>query len=74
VPFVPHLFWVGLGVLLAFSAVYSRRMYTSRCTLLNWRIALVPLVDMALLYHESFWFVEGLLAPPADAPGRARSR
>jgi len=72
VPFVPHLFWLGLGVLLAFSAVYSRRMYTSRRTLLNWRIALVPLVDIALLYHESFWFIEGLLAPPADASGRTR--
>jgi hypothetical protein len=24
-------------------------------------------VDVALAYYETFWFVEGLLMPPADA-------
>jgi hypothetical protein len=47
-------------------------MYTTRCTLLDGRILLVPFVDVALLYYESCWFIEGLLTPPADAPRRTR--
>lgn len=71
-PFLPHLFWPGLGVLLAFSLIYNRRMYLSRETLLNARVLLVPWVDIALLYYETAWFVEGLLTPPADSSRRAR--
>lgn len=66
-PFVPHLFWPALALFLAYSFFYSKRLYTTRCTLCDPHILLVPLVDIALLYHESFWFIEGLLTPPADA-------
>jgi glycosyltransferase involved in cell wall biosynthesis len=66
-PLVPHLFWEGLFLLFAFSFLNSRRMYTSKSTLLNPRILLLPFVDVALAYYETFWFVEGLLMPPADA-------
>jgi glycosyltransferase involved in cell wall biosynthesis len=66
-PLVPHLFWVGLAFLLSFSLANSWRMYTSQSTLLNPRILMLPLVDVALVYYEAFWFVEGLLTPPADA-------
>lgn len=66
-PFVPHLFLCGLSLLFAFSLANSWRMYTSRSTLLNPRVLLLPFVDVALVYHEAFWFLEGLLTPPADA-------
>ncbi len=66
-PFIPHLFWLGLGLLVAFSLANSWRMYTTRSTLLNPRILLLPFVDAALVYHETFWFIEGLLTSPTDA-------
>lgn len=69
-PLIPHFQGLGSAFLLAYSFVYSRRMYTTRCTLLDWRILLVPFVDIALLYHESFWFVEGLLSQPAGVRRR----
>lgn len=69
-PLIPHLLWIGLGFQLLFSCVNSWRMYTSRSTLLNPRILLLPFVDIALIYHETFWFIEGLLAPPADAKAK----
>ncbi len=67
IPFIPHLFWGGVVLLFVFSLANSWRMYTSRSTLLNSRILLLPFVDIALVYHETFWFIEGLLTPPADA-------
>jgi len=69
IPLIPHLFWPGVALLFAFSLANSWRMYTTRSTLLNARILLLPLVDAALVYHETFWFIEGLLTPPADAKG-----
>jgi hypothetical protein len=27
---------------------------------------LVPFVDIALIYYETFWFIVGLFKPPAD--------
>jgi glycosyltransferase involved in cell wall biosynthesis len=69
-PFVPYLFWLSVASFLVFSLVYSRRMFTSRCTLFDRRIWLVPFVDWALIYYETFWFLEGLLTPPADAESR----
>ncbi len=71
-PVVPHLFVASLALLFAYTLAYSKRMYTTRCTLLDGRILLVPFVDVALLYYESCWFIEGLLTPPADAPRRTR--
>lgn len=66
-PFLPYLHWPALALLLAYSFFYSKRLYTTRCTLRDPHILLVPFVDVALLYHESFWFLEGLVTPPADA-------
>ena len=57
----------GLALQLAFSLANSWGMYASRSALLNWRILLLPFVDVALLYYETFWFIEGLFTRPADA-------
>ena len=66
-PLVPHFFWFGMAILLAFSLANSWRMYRARSTLLNPYILMLPLVDVALVYYETFWFIEALLTPPADA-------
>jgi glycosyltransferase involved in cell wall biosynthesis len=73
-PLVPHYFVESMILFLVFSLVYSRRMFTTRCTLINWRIFLVPVIDVALIYHETFWFIEGLVTPSADAITRSRSK
>ena len=67
IPLIPHLFWIGASLLFAFSLANSWRLYTSRSTLLNPRILLLPFADIALVYYETFWFIKGLLTPPADA-------
>ena len=67
IPLIPHLFWAGLALLFAFSLANSWRMYTTRRSLLTFRILVLPFVDVALVYYETFWFIEGLLTPPADA-------
>lgn len=72
-PFVPHLFWFSVMMFIMYSLVCSRRLFTTRCTLFDSRIALVPFVDLALIYYETFWFVEGILAPPADAASRSKN-
>ena len=69
IPFVPHLHVVGLMLLLLFSFMNSRAMYTSPSAFVNWRILAVPFVDIALVYFEAFWFVESLLTPGADSKG-----
>lgn len=66
-PLVPHLFGAGVVLILLFSLANSWRMYTSRTTLLDPKILLLPFVDAALVYYETYWFVESLLTPPADA-------
>ncbi len=65
-----YFFWPVLAIFAAYTLAYSKRMYTTRHTLLNPRILLVPFVDAALLYYETYWFAEGLLTPPADAVRR----
>ncbi len=54
-------------LLLLFSFIPSRRMYTEKLTLFNWRIFLVPFVDVALIYYEAFWFFEGIISVPTDS-------
>jgi glycosyltransferase involved in cell wall biosynthesis len=51
---------------LILSAINSYRMYIEKSTLLDRRIFLVPLVDIALMYYETFWFIYGLIVPPID--------
>jgi len=71
VPFIPSLFWPGVVLLLLFSVANSWRMYVSRSTLLNPRVLALPFVDIVLVYYETFWFVEGLVTPSADAKSSA---
>ena len=70
-PLVPNLHVAGLLILVLYSALNSRPMYTHRCTLSDWRILTVPLLDICLVYYETFWFIEGLLTPAADALQRS---
>jgi len=61
------VFWAGVLVQLAFSLYYNKTIYLSPKSRMDVRILLVPWIDIALLYFETFWFIEGLLTSPADA-------
>lgn len=67
IPLVPHLHGVGVVCLILYSMLNSRPMYTHRSTLSDWRILAVPVLDICLVYYETFWFIESLLTPSADA-------
>lgn len=64
----PVLGWLALGVALCvqilFSILQSRKMFTSRLTLLDPRILLVIPVQWLMIYWESFWFFHGLVTKP----------
>jgi len=64
--FAPIPMWGIAGGYLLFSLLHSMRLYASPLTRMNVRILLVPLIDMALIFYETFWFIEGLLTSPAD--------
>ena len=61
-----YTFLPGLALQLAFSLANSWKMYTSRSTLLDPRILLLPFVDVAFIYYEAFWFFEGLITRATD--------
>ena len=66
-PLIPHFHCGGLAVLILFSVLNSRPMYTHRSTLCNWRILSVPVLDVCLVYYEAFWFIQSLLTPGVEA-------
>jgi len=68
VPFMfGRYFLIGVAIQILFSFVYNKTVYRSCETRSNAKVLLVPWVDLALIYFETFWFIEGLLSSPADA-------
>lgn len=60
-PFLPHFYLIGLVILLLFSLFYRKKMFVTRCTLSDPRVVLVPVVNIFLLYYETFWIMESFL-------------
>lgn len=61
--FIPFLFPYNFLAMIIFSFLYMRLMYTTRETLLNPRILLLPFISITLIYYETFWMFERLLSP-----------
>jgi len=61
--FIPFLFPYNFLTMIIFSFLYMQIMYTTRETLLNPRIFLLPFISIALIYYETFWMLEQLLSP-----------
>ena len=49
--------------IIAFALIYMKEMYTTKKTLTDPRILLLPFVSIALIYYETFWMVEEFLLP-----------
>jgi glycosyltransferase involved in cell wall biosynthesis len=57
-PFV-YPYWIF--VLFAFSLLYMPRMYTSKATITNPRIFILPIITIFLIFYETFWMIESFL-------------
>lgn len=60
-PFMPHLFFVGILLLVIYSFYYSRKLFFQRSSLTDFKIILVPLLNIFLIYYDVFWMTEGFL-------------
>jgi GT2 family glycosyltransferase len=61
-PLLPCLHGIGIALLVTFAILNSRRMYTTASSYRDWRILTLPLLDVALVYAESWWTLQGLLS------------
>lgn len=57
-PLIPKLQIFGILLLILYSFINSKKMYTTVSTLTDSRIFLLPFIDIFLVYYESFWMLE----------------
>lgn len=60
-PFLPYLKIIGVVLLFLYAFLYTRNMFLSKVTFGNWRIVLLPFVNIFLVYYETFWMVQAFL-------------
>lgn len=57
-PFIPSVSWVGIGLLVLYSFLFTKIMYTSAETRTDYRILTIPILNIFFLYHDLFWMLE----------------
>lgn len=60
-PFIPFFQSIGISLLIIYSVLYTRKMFTTQSTLKDSRIFLVPFLNVFSLYFETFWILESFL-------------
>jgi len=60
-PFVPHLSFIGIPLLVIYSFYYSRKLFLDVSSLVDFKIILVPFVNIFFVYFDVFWMAEGFL-------------
>lgn len=60
-PFVPSLSLIGILLLVTYSFYYSRKIFFDMSSLTDFKIVLVPLLNIFLVYFDVFWMIEGFL-------------
>ncbi|MDP3987514.1 MAG: glycosyltransferase family A protein, partial [Candidatus Levybacteria bacterium] len=55
--FIPKVNILGIFFALAFSILYTSKMFTTVSTVRNPRIIILPFVNIFLIYFESFWIL-----------------
>lgn len=61
VPFFPQTRAFGIMLLVAYSFLYTKRMFTTKSTMRDLRIIFLPFFNIFLVYYETFWIVEAFL-------------
>jgi len=60
-PFIPYLYDVGVITLIIYSFLYTKKMFTTKSTLQDPRIIILPFLNIFSLYCETFWTIESFL-------------
>lgn len=60
-PLIPYLHSIGLVLLVVYSFLYTKRMFTTKSTLQDPRIIILPFINVFSLYYETFWTAEAFL-------------
>lgn len=60
-PFLPFVGNIGIGIIIVYSFLFTKKMFTTRSTLGNWRILILPFVNIFLIYYETFWLIYSFL-------------
>lgn len=60
-PFMPYLHSVGMILLIIYSFLYTKKMFTTKSALQNPRIIILPFLNIFSLYYETFWTIESFL-------------
>lgn len=63
-PFLPFFHMIGLVLLCLYAFFHTLKMFTSKLTLSNPRIVLVPFLNIFLLYFDTFWMIEAFFILP----------
>lgn len=61
VPLLPGFQLIGYLLLFFYSFLYLKKLFITKHTLFDPRILLVPLVNLFLVYYETFWMIESFL-------------
>lgn len=56
-PLIPDLHVFGIVLLIIYSFVYSWKMFTTSSTIMNPRILAIPLLNIILIYYETFCMI-----------------
>lgn len=60
-PFLPYFHTIGIVLLILYSFFYTQKMFTTASTLKDFRILILPFLNVFLLYYETFWIMEAFL-------------
>jgi glycosyltransferase involved in cell wall biosynthesis len=61
IPFIPYLHLYGILLLFVYTFFNAKTIYTTRSTLKDPRILLLPFIDIALVYYETFWMIQAFI-------------
>lgn len=60
-PFLPVINSIGIPIVILYSFLYTKRMFTAESTLRDIRIFILPFLNIFLLYYELFWMVASFM-------------
>ncbi|KKQ27407.1 MAG: Glycosyl transferase family 2 [Candidatus Levybacteria bacterium GW2011_GWA1_37_16] len=60
-PFLPWINIVGIPIVFLYALLFTKRMFLTKSNYSNWRILLLPFVNIFLIYCETFWMAESFL-------------
>ncbi len=58
-PFIPYLWFIGIPLLVIYAFYYSRKFFLDASSLADFKIVLVPFMNIFFVYFDVFWMIEG---------------